>query len=91
MTTSDHTDDEPTIGPIVEREIGEAISAVLARHDKSMVIKWVALVEAMDGDGERALWTLTSDDLKAWDTVGLLQHGLHLQHAGTLAARIGGE
>lgn len=63
----------------IEAELGDAISQVLSRHEKSMVLKWSALVETMDQTGERGLWTLTSDNCQAWDTVGMLQHALHLQ------------
>lgn len=68
-------------GEAIEREIGHAISDVLSRHENGFVTKWIALVETVDGDGQRGLWTATSDDLKAWDTCGLLTHALHLQQA----------
>ncbi|MEV7267075.1 hypothetical protein AB0N38_26285 [Micromonospora aurantiaca] len=77
--------DPDEAGPAIERDLADAIATVLAKHEKSMVTKWVALVESMDADGERGLWTFTSDGVMAWDTVGLLQHGLHIQHAQTLA------
>ncbi len=70
-------------GEAIEQEIGKAISDVLARHEGGFVTKWVALVETVDGDGKRGLWTATSDDVMAWDTVGLLTHGLHLQQRQT--------
>ncbi|PWR08588.1 hypothetical protein DKT68_15340 [Micromonospora acroterricola] len=76
--------DPDDVGPAIERDLADAIANVLAEHEKSMVTKWVALVESMDADGDRGLWTLTSDGVKAWDTVGLLQHGLHIQQAQTL-------
>lgn len=75
------TDD---LGPILEQSIGNAIDAAVGKHEGGFVIKWVALVESVDAEGARGLWTMTSDDVKAWDTVGLLQHGLHLQMAQTL-------
>jgi hypothetical protein len=76
------TDEDPAVD--IEAAIETAIADVMAQHDASMVTKWVALVEVIDGEG-RSLWTLTSDDVKAWDTVGLLQHGLHLQLAQTVS------
>lgn len=75
------------LGPTLERAIGAAIDAAVGEHERGFVTKWVALVESVDPDGERGLWTMTSEDVKAWDTVGLLQHGLHLQQAQTLASR----
>ncbi len=75
-------------GEAIEREIGKAIADVLARHEGGFVTKWLALVETVDGLGQRGLWTATSDDLKAWDTCGLLTHALHLQQS---QAASGGE
>lgn len=75
------------LGPILEGAVGAAIDAAVGEHERGFVTKWVALVETVAPDGTRGLWTMTSDDLKAWDTVGLLQHALHLQQAQTLAAR----
>lgn len=75
------------LGPILEKVVGAAIDEAVATHERGFVTKWVALVESVDPDGTRGLWTMTSEDVKAWDTVGLLQHGLHLQQAQTLAAR----
>jgi hypothetical protein len=78
--------DEPdALGDKIETELGAAIAEVLSRNETSMVIKWTALIETMDGDGERGLWTFASDNNKAWDTVGMLQHALHIQHSQTLA------
>lgn len=68
----------------IERDLNDAIAGVLARHERSVVLRWVALVETMDEGGSRGLWTLTSEGLKAWDTVGLLGHALHIQQAQTL-------
>lgn len=76
---------QPDLGPIIEQDLAEAIATVLAKHEQSMVIKWVALIEVMGSSGGRSLWTMTSDGVMAWDTVGLLQHGLHIQQAQTLA------
>lgn len=66
----------------VEARLADAIANVLPGE---FVTRWVALVETVDAeDGARGLWTLTSDDVMAWDTVGMLQHGLHLQLAQAL-------
>jgi hypothetical protein len=78
-------DEAETAGAAIEAALGEAISGVLAQHETSMVLKWIALVETMDGDGDRGLWTFTGDGVKAWDTVGMLQHALHIQQSQTLA------
>ncbi len=71
-------------GEAIASEIGGAIADVLARHEGGFVTRWVALVEAVNGAGERGLWTTTSDDMTAWDTCGLLTHALHMQQAQTI-------
>lgn len=72
------TDD---LGAAIEAAIGAAIEQTVRDHEGGFVTKWVALVESAGPDGTRGLWTLTSDDMMAWDTVGMLQHGLHLMAA----------
>jgi hypothetical protein len=69
----------------LETDLADAIAAVLANHETSMVTKWVALIEVIDSDCERGLWTATSSDAKAWDTIGLLQHAVDIQRAQTTA------
>jgi hypothetical protein len=72
------------LGQLIEDAIGSAIENVVADHEGGFVTKWVALVESVDRDGARGLWTMTSPEVMAWDTVGLLTHGLHLQQLATL-------
>jgi hypothetical protein len=77
------TDHEP-LGVILEQAIGNAIDAAVGQHEGGLVTKWIALVESVNGEGVRGLWTMTSDGLMAWDTAGLLQHALHLQLKQTI-------
>lgn len=77
-------DEQAEVGPQIEAELGEALGKIIGKHETCMVLKWTALVETMDEKGERGLWTLTSPDVKAWDTVGMLQHALHLQQSQTV-------
>lgn len=72
-------------GAAIERDMADAIATVLARHERSMPNRWLALIETIDEDGERGLWTLTSLGMMAWDTVGLLQYATHLQLARTIS------
>lgn len=73
----------------LEAAIDKAINEAVGTHERGFVTKWVALIETVDPEGERGLWTFTSEDVKAWDTVGLLQHGLHIQHGQTLMPYLG--
>lgn len=76
-----------TQGARIEQAVNEAIHNVVGEHEHGVVTKWVALVESVSPDGDRGLWTLTSEGIKAWETTGLLQYGLHLQLAQTLDER----
>ena len=77
--------DEPAApdGAQIERDIGDAIAGVLARHERGFVLNWIALIESAAPDGTRGLWTFTHADIQAWATAGLLTHALHLQQAQT--------
>lgn len=76
-------------GPELERALSDSLGDLFSGQ-KSMVTKWVSLIEIIEEDGERALWTFTSEGLKAWDTVGLLRHALDIQAAQTTADMIEG-
>lgn len=70
-------------GNRLEKDIGKAIANVLVEHEGGFVTRWIALIEIIDNEGQRGLWTTTSDELTAWDTCGLLTHALHMQQQAT--------
>lgn len=72
----------------IQRDLNDAIAQVLSRHEISMVTKWVALVEVIDGDGDRGLWALGSEGMTSWDTVGMLTYAVHMEQAGHVAAAL---
>ena len=65
----------------VRYRLGEAISQALP---DAYVTRWVSLVEVIDPDGERALWCLTPDEMRAWDTLGLLTFAVQMEQAGAV-------
>lgn len=73
----------------LEEDLNHAIAEVLARHETSMVTRWIALVETIDDSGATGLWTMTSEGIKAWDTVGMLGHALDIQRAQTFGYTTG--
>ena len=79
---------EEGLGERVGEAIGSAINDVVGQHENGFVTRWIALIESVAPDGSRGLWTLTSDDLKAWDTVGMLGHAMHLQQGRTIAGQV---
>lgn len=71
-------------------KVVDAIAGVLQGIEPgTMVVKAVALVEVIDSAGQRALWTIAGPDVKAWDTVGMLQHALHIQLGQTMRGETG--
>lgn len=71
-------------GEAIEAAVNEAIEKVIRDHEGGFTIRWVALVETAGPDGSRGVWTMTSPDVKAWDTLGLLEYGKQLQVRGVL-------
>ncbi len=67
-----------------ERELHDAIAAVLGRHG-CMVTKWILAAEVLDGDGVRAMESFASPDFRAWDSIGLLGF-LDARERGAVAA-----
>ena len=60
---------------IAQQELAEAISSVLTRHGL-MTNRWILVTEVIDQDGGRSLGSFSSDDLRAWDTLGMLHYVL---------------
>jgi len=42
----------------------------------ALVTRFVVIAEVIDAEGERAIWTDTSDGSTRWDTYGLLTYAL---------------
>jgi hypothetical protein len=61
-------------------KIASAISNILG-EEAEMVTRWVVLVETLDKDGDRGLWSLADHDAKPWDTLGMLMFGVQKEQA----------
>lgn len=62
----------PQLDPeAVRAALADAISAALPGE---MVTRWVAVVETIDEQGERALWHMSPTGQKVWDTLGMVRH-----------------
>ncbi len=79
-------DEEDEAGPdeAVGRELLDAASQILARHDL-MVTKWLFVADVIDGDGERMLASYASPDIRAWDTLGMIDF-VQARERGVVAA-----
>lgn len=60
--------------------IGLALSSALAEDDE-MVTRWVAVIETIDTDGDRALWTMAPDGTQSWDALGMLTFAVQREQA----------
>lgn len=76
------------VGRAIELELGDAIGTTVAKHEGGMVTKWVAIVETLGPEGDRGIWTMASDGVMAWDSVGLLQHALDIHRAEQVTTAI---
>ena len=67
-------------------ELDSAIADVLATHGTGtqMATRWVSVVEVIDGNGQRWLWSFPSPGLMRWDVLGLLDYAHQLQNAATV-------
>ena len=64
-----------------QEAVGELVMAV---DPATMATTFVLLIETVDTDGRRAFWSLASDGIPAWQSVGMLQHAVHLEQAATI-------
>lgn len=63
-------------------EVGAAIDRAVGAD---MVVRWVAVIEVIDGSsGDRGVWLLTPVGATPWDTLGLLGYALERERAGIL-------
>lgn len=56
----------------VADDLGQAVAEVLSKHGQ-MATRWVVLVEVIEGDGNRGLWIEAPEDMRQWETLGLLE------------------
>lgn len=68
----------------------EAMQQLVGELDPGcMATRFVALVEIIDAEGERAVWCLTPPGARDWDTLGLLRYGQAIEEAAITADKIG--
>lgn len=75
------------LGLQIQAVLNEALTKVLSEKDNSYAIKWVAAVEVMQNDGQRAVWTFATPDATRWDINGLVNE-LVVKQLGTTIAGI---
>lgn len=63
----------------LQARLTSAIEEVFRDVEGGIVTKWVLIAETVGPDGERGLWAKGSDDLRAWEAIGMLQASLLLE------------
>lgn len=71
----------------MQADFHAALSEVINKHEEggAYLTRFVVLAEVVDAAGERAVWQVAADGMKAWDTLGLLDHARSVEYAGTVA------
>lgn len=65
--------DEQPAQDLWETRLDNAFKETL--DEGEMILRWVAIAEVIDKDGERGLYTMTSPGIQAWESLGLLEFG----------------
>lgn len=65
----------------LRNEIHNSLSNIVHKHEQSMVIKWIAIMETIEEDGQSALWMLSAEGSRQWDTIGMLTYALERERA----------
>lgn len=69
------------IGEEIQKRLEAAIPEAF-RAEGGFVTKWVLVAETIGADGERGVWTWTSDGMQPWDSMGLLGFALAIENRG---------
>lgn len=71
-------------GERFDKAMADAVQRVASEvYPGDLVTRWVVLVETINQDGRRGLIVSAQVGSKPWDTLGLLQHAVHLEQAAT--------
>lgn len=60
--------------------MGNAIAQVMFENDE-MVTRWISIVEIVDANGTKMLWTLAPQEMRSWDSLGLLSFAIQLEQS----------
>lgn len=71
-------DDDHGVDQLAER-VQSLLADAVHQNDGSMLTKYVACVEVIDPTGERALFVLSTSEMKVWETVGFLEFARDLE------------
>jgi hypothetical protein len=67
----------------IRDSVGNALAQAVA-GEAEMVNRWVAIVEVIGADGERAAYLMAPEGAKPWDSLGLLHFAIQVEQATSL-------
>lgn len=62
---------EPLTPEILRERLQDTIADAVRPE---MVTKWIVIVETIDADGTRGLWTSQPASMRPWEELGMLQY-----------------
>lgn len=72
----------------VQQALQAAVKAALAEQGE-LATRFVLVAEAVNAeDGKRALYWATSDEIRAWEALGMLEYGVQREKAQIMAAEM---
>lgn len=71
----------PEKNEAMQQELLEALSKILQKFEACMVTKYVVLVETVDEQGQRGLWTCESEGMVPWESLGLVEYARQVVQA----------
>ena len=64
-----------------DRDRVEAALADAFHESGDMVTRWALVAEVIGPEGDRGVWTMGSEDMQAWETIGMLSYALERERA----------
>lgn len=60
----------------VQASLADGIAKALS---SDMITRWVVVIESIDENGDKGLWSVAQEDMRIWDSFGLLTSALQTE------------
>lgn len=78
MSDQDPADVNARMRAAMADAVQQAIADI---YEGNLVTRWIVLAEVIEPEGERALVTTRQEDMRAWDSLGMLTFAVQLEQA----------
>lgn len=65
---------------MVREAIRQAVEGTLQQYG-GFATTWVCLISSVEQDGSKSVWLLADKNMRAWESMGLLEYGLASERA----------